>query len=61
MLGAPTGQKLASLCGGWKREAAEATLSISFQYREEQLSSSQGKPFRVGQCGVCPVMGMEDH
>lgn len=45
--GGPSGQELASLCGGWRREAAEATLSVSFLFRREQLSSSRGEAFRI--------------
>lgn len=59
--GGPSGQELASLCGGWRREAAEATLPVSFPFRREQSSSSQGKPFGFWQCGVCPMTGMEDY
>lgn len=50
-LGAPTGHKLASLCGGWRREAAEATWSVSFQYREEQLSSPKGSHSELDSVG----------
>lgn len=59
--GGPSGQELVSLCGGWRREAAEATLSVSFPFRREQSSSSQGKPFGFWQCGVCLMTGMEDY
>lgn len=58
--GGPSGPKLSSLCGGWRREAAEATQSVCFPFRREQLSSSQGKPCGFGQCGVCLMTGMED-
>lgn len=57
----PSGQELASFCGGWRREAAEATLSVSFPFRREQSSSSQGKPFGFWQCRVCLMTGMEDY
>lgn len=46
--------------GEWRREAAEATLSVSFLFRREQLSSSPGKLFGFWQCGVCLMTGMED-
>lgn len=59
--GGPSGQELAFLCGGWRGEAAEATLSVSFPFRREQSSSSQGKPFGFWQCGVCLMTGMEDY
>lgn len=45
--GGPSGPELASLCGGWRREAAEATLSASFLLTREQLSSSRGEAGRI--------------
>lgn len=57
----PSGQTLASLRGGWRSEAAEATLSVSFSFRREQSRSSRGKPFGFGQCGVCLMTGTKDY
>ena len=59
--GGPSGQELASLCGGWRSKAAEETLSVSFPFRREQSSSSQETPSGFWQCGVCLMTGMEDY
>lgn len=60
MLGAPTGQKLASLWGLEKGSSWSNTISF-LPVQRRTIELPQGKPFRVGQCGVCLVMGMEDY
>jgi hypothetical protein len=61
ILGSPSGQKLAFLCGAGEGKAAEATLSVSFPFRKNNRDPPRGSPFGFRQCGVCLMMGMENY
>lgn len=57
----PNRTKVGLSLWGLEKGSSWSNMISFLPAQRRTIELPQGKPFRVGQCGVCPVMGMEDY